>query len=557
MRYQSNGYTSNGCLSHQTNQFYNSSMAPLMTTINGGANGSATACTTPTTTTTASSASTIGCPQPTTRILRPHSTPATLIWLEDNYELAEGVCIPRSVLYMHYVDFCGNNNVQPVNAASFGKIIRQQFPQLTTRRLGTRGQSRYHYYGIAIRETSVYYQSSYSKKSGQNNVDPLKREARENINKQSIPTTISSRSRTATMLPQFPNLKDVILHSSLDKDKISTFLMMYRTHCQRILDTVIRANFDEVQTFLLHFWQGVPPHLSPILECNSVINLIGVCDSILYKTIANVLLPSVLQTLPESLTKMMKQFASELDSWLRMSLYNLPETLRSVKLELARRFGQVLRRQTSLNHLSQALRMVVNNTDITLQMLRDWRTIDVQNICANIFADYFNIENNTTVDNGDNNDVMDDNDTNCNDDDTCASGVGADDNNSNTRINTNNSNRSCNSKIKLISKFCEQFEHLLEEEAQIENYLEWLESIVHKCVLYPSLKCTNTSTLRRYSRHFLLLWSAFGSRVIQDMTLQSAQSFGSFHLLRLMFDDYVLYLVEYVQLDEQMKQFLR
>lgn len=75
--------------------------------------------------------------------LRPHSTPATLMWLENNYELAEGVCIPRSVLYLHYIDFCQINRVQPVNAASFGKIIRQQFPQLTTRRLGTRGQSRF------------------------------------------------------------------------------------------------------------------------------------------------------------------------------------------------------------------------------------------------------------------------------------------------------------------------------------------------------------------------------------------------------------------------------
>ena len=74
--------------------------------------------------------------------LRPHSTPATLMWLENNYELADGVCIPRSVLYLHYVDFCNLNRVQPVNAASFGKIIRQQFPHLTTRRLGTRGQSR-------------------------------------------------------------------------------------------------------------------------------------------------------------------------------------------------------------------------------------------------------------------------------------------------------------------------------------------------------------------------------------------------------------------------------
>lgn len=98
-------------------------------------------------------------------ILRPHSTPATLVWLEDNYEIAEGVCIPRSTLYAHYVDFCSRHHIQPVNAASFGKIIRQQFPQLTTRRLGTRGQSRYHYYGIAVRESSIYYQIQYSRKA--------------------------------------------------------------------------------------------------------------------------------------------------------------------------------------------------------------------------------------------------------------------------------------------------------------------------------------------------------------------------------------------------------
>ncbi|KAI2567730.1 RFX4 isoform 10, partial [Pan troglodytes] len=58
---------------------------------------------------------------------------------------------------MHYLDFCEKNDTQPVNAASFGKIIRQQFPQLTTRRLGTRGQSKYHYYGIAVKESSQYY----------------------------------------------------------------------------------------------------------------------------------------------------------------------------------------------------------------------------------------------------------------------------------------------------------------------------------------------------------------------------------------------------------------
>lgn len=32
--------------------------------------------------------------------------------------------------------------------------------------------------------------------------------------------------------------------------------------------------------------------------------------------------------------------------------------------------------------------------------------------------------------------------------------------------------------------------------------------------------------------------------IIRDLTLRSAQSFGSFHLIRLLFDEYLLYLVE-------------
>lgn len=94
--------------------------------------------------------------------LKPHSTPATLCWLDKNYELSEGVCIPRNVVYFNYVDFCSKNHMQPVNAASFGKIIRQMFANLTTRRLGTRGQSRYHYYGLAVKPDSIYYSPNYS-----------------------------------------------------------------------------------------------------------------------------------------------------------------------------------------------------------------------------------------------------------------------------------------------------------------------------------------------------------------------------------------------------------
>ena len=42
--------------------------------------------------------------------------------LEDTYHYEDGICLPRSTIYEHYVDFCQCELLQPVNAASFGKV---------------------------------------------------------------------------------------------------------------------------------------------------------------------------------------------------------------------------------------------------------------------------------------------------------------------------------------------------------------------------------------------------------------------------------------------------
>ncbi|CAG2225619.1 RFX4 [Mytilus edulis] len=380
---------------------------------------------------------------------KPHSTPLTLKWLEENYEIAEGVCIPRSTLYYHYLDYCEANDTQPVNAASFGKIIRQQFPQITTRRLGTRGQSKYHYYGIGVCESSKYYDVIYSAKGVQNSSEGKKENSKQIV-------AYSPRSKLGTLLPEFPDIKDIKLPPNIQEDKVITFMMMYRTHCQRILDTVIRANFDEVQSFLLHFWQGMPQHIIPILDSQTIVLLVGVCDSILYKAIANVLMPTVLQPLPESLTQVIRRFAKQLDEWLIIALDALPGGLQKIKFDLARRFAQVLRRQTSLNHLCQASRTVVHSSEITSQMLDDWLNVDRNSIIKQTLY---------TMDNYSENDHQ------------------------------------------IIVQLCSEFEKLLEDQAPLESYVEWLDR--------------------------------------------------SFHLMHLMFDDYVLYLVESLHSQERGNEFLR
>ena len=82
------------------------------------------------------------------------ASPATVKWLLDNFETAEGVSLPRARMYDHYMIHSQQNSQEPVNAASFGKLVRSVFVGLKTRRLGTRGHSKYHYYGIKIKDNS-------------------------------------------------------------------------------------------------------------------------------------------------------------------------------------------------------------------------------------------------------------------------------------------------------------------------------------------------------------------------------------------------------------------
>ena len=55
-----------------------------------------------------------------------------------------------------YIGFCCERNTKPFNQAVFGKVVRACFPNLSTRRLGVRGHSRYHYAGLNVKRSSIY-----------------------------------------------------------------------------------------------------------------------------------------------------------------------------------------------------------------------------------------------------------------------------------------------------------------------------------------------------------------------------------------------------------------
>ncbi|CAF1624029.1 unnamed protein product, partial [Adineta ricciae] len=176
------------------------------------------------------------------------------------------------------------------------------------------------------------------------------------------------------------------------------------------------------------------------------------------------------------------------DGWLRAALGHLPERLKTIKLTIINAFAMTLRRYTSINHLAQAARAVLLNATQVNQMLADLNKVDFHNVQEQAWW-------------------------------VCE----CDDN--------------------LISRIEREFKNHLSSQSTLEDWSQWLDSLLNDLLKpyahLPSEKYT------KQAKQILLNWSFYCSMVIRDLTLRSAASFGSFHLIRLLYDEYLFSLIEH------------
>ena len=57
--------------------------------------------------------------------------------LDENFTRCTGVCLPRCIMYAHYLSFCQENKYRPACAATFGKVS-SQFMKLSNNIIKTR-----------------------------------------------------------------------------------------------------------------------------------------------------------------------------------------------------------------------------------------------------------------------------------------------------------------------------------------------------------------------------------------------------------------------------------
>ncbi|XP_066889070.1 DNA-binding protein RFX2 isoform X11 [Kogia breviceps] len=450
------------------------------------------------------------------------SSPATLQWLLDNYETAEGVSLPRSSLYNHYLRHCQEHKLDPVNAASFGKLIRSVFMGLRTRRLGTRGNSKYHYYGIrlkpdsplnrlqedtqymAMRQQPVHQKPRYRPAQKMDSLGESGSHGSLHSTPEQAMATQSQHHQqyidVSHVFPEFPapDLGSVLLQENVTLHDIKALQLAYRRHCEATLDVVMNLQFHYVEKLWLSFWNSkasssdgpaslptsdeepegtVLPKdkLVSLCKCDPVLRWIRTCDHILYQALVEILIPDVLRPVPSTLTQAIRNFAKSLEGWLTNAMSDFPQQVIQTKVGVVGAFAQTLRRYTSLNHLAQAARAVLQNTAQISQMLSDLNRVDFANVQEQ------------------------------------ASWV-------------------CQCEEGVVQRLEQDFKLTLQQQSSLDQWASWLDNVVTQVLKQHA----GSPSFPKAARQFLLKWSFY-----------SAASFGSFHLIRLLYDEYMFYLVEH------------
>lgn len=112
--------------------------------------------------------------------------------------------MPRGRVYANYVSRCATERVTVLNPASFGKLVRVLFPGLKTRRLGVRGESKYHYVNFSLKDVQPDLAGSHSNQAAQTFNDPSKFAQTLRYVSHAQPSSLVHRSSIGHSIPTQP-----------------------------------------------------------------------------------------------------------------------------------------------------------------------------------------------------------------------------------------------------------------------------------------------------------------------------------------------------------------
>lgn len=349
-------------------------------------------------------------------------------WIRENFCAQSSGSVSRSYLYDKYCEMCRDSGSSPLNMATLGKHIRNMFPDIITRRLGNRGNSKYHYYGLAPLATSIHQSdevtelptrkimrprlstSSAKPLLGGSREDmlPKKQKPRAPAEQPRVYRPIASRaflepiyqadepqlalggSGPATDCDQFVGpLKQACAFAlgACECAGVRAFAASYQKHTVDVLRRVYDRDFGAIELLIGDYWFGLKEADMGVLQSEEALRVLSVSDDYLYQVSLSLLLANAIEPCPMPLLQGIRMFAKCIESWFGVVVHAtgvpaimgdgfFPARLVEAKVDLAMRFAMVLHRRASVNHLAQAACSVLVHTYLTHQMIHDWDHID-------------------------------------------------------------------------------------------------------------------------------------------------------------------------------------
>jgi len=475
------------------------------------------------------------------------ASPETLKWLMDNFEASEGVSLPRATLYALYMQHCSETSLEPINAASFGKMIRSIFSGLRTRRLGTRGNSKYHYYGIKLKQNSTLHKkladicmqikplpglTGNTEKRQRNGVQKHLMLIKDSKN-QTFASNVESvfkRSR-ASYKPamKVPQLSRTLLEARGDlevftKEELLQFFTLYVEHFEASISAINNNQFEYISAIWNAFWrhpsidsanashkiidQRLPRQtLNLMCQKKSIINFVYEADNLFYQKFSEYIFPTILCGFDDVTIMNLKNATCDLHAYLRTATIHMGAGLIEAKQKALENFLVHTKDLSSMCHAIESVKVIFKSKSCLAQARADYAIVDSEAMRQRVKAFFDG---------------------------------------------------------KYFSKFDNIISPLFAEsdqEALVQTPIEDLMKRIQQNVKEAARKVydfemqpenvndtdhTNDLKLQivKETKQVYVEWCLYSSVVLREMTIKGATSFGIFQLVRTLIDDYLMHCIK-------------
>ncbi|OJJ41363.1 hypothetical protein ASPWEDRAFT_23457 [Aspergillus wentii DTO 134E9] len=361
-----------------------------------------------------------------------------MIWLRENCRKSSG-SVRRDRVYCCYAEKCGTERVSVLNPASFGKLVRIIFPNVQTRRLGVRGESKYHYVDLTVieekqqkppplnpsispnlggpigvpqhkpddvmpRSVSVVTQQpqadtavfptpsiSYAPKISSNI-------ASQGCGCQSSPrfNTAATHENVATHagkaihhILQFPStdgssvdneslqLPDIrgYLPANTDLKSAAALAALYRTHCISVIDSFRYCKERNLLRYFSAFHGTLTVPVQKLLTHPNLAAWIKECDWMMYQKMIAFVAPLTTQVVPKLVLDAFSSISQRLTAHIAETFKALPSHVSLARLMPAHIFCNLLRHMLDVNQSANAAAAWLCHPDNRNQMWFDFKTL--------------------------------------------------------------------------------------------------------------------------------------------------------------------------------------